>query len=68
MQLNLSADEAGTLRELVSTALSELHTEIHHTDTPEFRERLLWREETLRRLVERLGGDGDPVATQSPQG
>ena len=55
MQLTLSADEAGELRDLLAVALSDLRSEIHHTDSPEFRERLQTRERLLLRLQEQLG-------------
>jgi hypothetical protein len=57
MELTLSAEEAQELRALVASALSELRSEIHHTDTPDFRERLLDRQRVLQRLHERLGAD-----------
>ena len=44
MELRLSAEQAVELRALVSAALTELRSEIHHTDRAEFRERLKDRE------------------------
>ncbi len=44
MELRLSAEQAVELRALVSAALTELRSEIHHTDSAEFRERLKDRE------------------------
>ena len=58
MQLTLSADEASELRELLAVALSELRSEIHHTDSPEYRERLQQRERLLQRLHEQLDTAG----------
>lgn len=49
MELRLSAEQAVELRALVSAALTELHSEIHHTDSVEFRGQLQDRE---RRLME----------------
>ena len=60
MQLTLSPDEARELRELLDSALSELRSEIHHTDTPGFKERLQQREQLLMRLRGRLDGGGAP--------
>lgn len=57
MQIDLSAEEARELRELLAIAVSDLRSEIHHTDSPEFRERLLGRQRVLARLQERLGAD-----------
>jgi len=56
MQLTLSPEEARELRELLATALSDLRSEIHHTDSPEFRDRLQSRQRLLLRLQEQLGG------------
>lgn len=55
MQLSLSADETRELRDLLAAALSDLRSEIHHTDAPEFRAGLLDRQRLLQRLHERLG-------------
>jgi len=57
MQLSLSSDEARELREILDTVVSDLRSEIHHTDSPEFRERLLTRQRLLQRLREQLGAD-----------
>lgn len=57
MHLTLSAEEAQELRELLATALSDLRSEIHHTDSLEFRERLLSRQRLLLRLREQLGAE-----------
>lgn len=55
MQLTLSREEADALRELLSAALSELHSEIHHTDASAFREQLRHRERLLLGLRAQLG-------------
>jgi hypothetical protein len=57
MQLTLSPEEAHELRALVASALSDIRSEIHYTDSPEFRERLVDRQRVLQRLHERLGAD-----------
>ena len=57
MQLTLSPDEARELKRLLSTALSDLKSEIRHTDSPEFRGRLHERERMLQGLRDQLGPD-----------
>jgi hypothetical protein len=54
MQLTLSPDEARELRDILTGVISDLRSEIHHTDSPEFKERLMSRERLLRRLSEQL--------------
>ena len=54
MQMTLSREEARELRALLTSALTELRSEIHHTDTPEFRERLHARQRVLTRLHDQL--------------
>jgi hypothetical protein len=61
MQLTLSADEVRELRDLLDVTLADLRSEIHHTDTPEFRERLQLREQLLQRLREQLGAVDERV-------
>lgn len=56
MQLNLTPGEADELRRLIAVALTDLRSEIHHTDTPAYRERLHERERLLADLEVRLGG------------
>lgn len=55
MELRLSAEQARELRELIAVALSELRSEIFHTDGVEFRERLHERERLLQAVQEKLG-------------
>ena len=55
MQLTLSAEEAGELRDVLAAALSDLRSEIHHTDASDYRESLLSRQRLLQRLLEQLG-------------
>jgi len=57
-RLELSADEADILRDVLRTTLDELHTEISHTDDRDFREGLRHRQTTLEELLRRL----DPSA------
>jgi hypothetical protein len=62
MQITLSPDEARELRGLLSAALADLRSEIHHTDSAEFRGRLQERERLLMRLRDQLGADADEAA------
>jgi hypothetical protein len=57
MQLTLSPEETRELRELLDAALWDLRSEIHHTDSSAFRERLQQRERLLLRLQEQLRAD-----------
>jgi hypothetical protein len=57
-RLDLSADEADTLRDVLRTTLDELHTEISHTDDRDFREGLRLRQDTLEALARRLEQGG----------
>jgi hypothetical protein len=59
IRLDLSDAEAELLREIAEDWLSELRTEIAHTDRADFREGLKRKEERLKGLIERLG---TPVA------
>lgn len=61
MQLNLTQEEAAELRELLTVALLELRSEIRHTDSGEFRDRLHDRQRVLRQLQERLAGGLVPI-------
>ncbi|MHB1225392.1 MAG: hypothetical protein ACYC2G_15290 [Gemmatimonadaceae bacterium] len=55
MELRLSPEQAVELRDLITVALSELRSEIFHTDAVEFRERLHERERLLLGVQEQLG-------------
>ncbi|HEU4628815.1 MAG TPA: hypothetical protein VFS08_03690 [Gemmatimonadaceae bacterium] len=57
MQLDLTADEARELRDILASVLSDLRVEIGRTDTYDFRERLHEREARLRRVLEALEGE-----------
>ena len=54
MQLTLSLEEADELRALLDLVLADLRSEIHHTDSLEFRARLQLRERRLHRLRDQL--------------
>ena len=56
MELRLSDEQAAELRALVGAALTELRSEIHHTDSAEFRERLHDRERRLLAVQRQLDG------------
>jgi hypothetical protein len=53
-RIDLSDDEAALLREVCEDALSELHSEIVHTDSLDFREGLKRKEAFLKSLLARL--------------
>ena len=52
--LNLTEDEVTVLRDVVRDYLSELHTEISHTDDRDFKAALKRRQEILRGVLEKL--------------
>ncbi|HYU80149.1 MAG TPA: hypothetical protein VEK56_14265 [Vicinamibacterales bacterium] len=54
VQLSLSEEDAGLLRETLDAKLRDLRREISHTDSPRFRETLERLEELLQRLVTQL--------------
>ncbi len=54
VQIDLSPREAETLRKALESYLSELRTEIAHTDSATYREGLLERQELLQRVTEQL--------------
>lgn len=54
MTVELDADEAAVVRELIETRLANLSTEIRHTDSPRIRQDLRDLREILRGLRERL--------------
>ena len=62
-QLELTAEEEATLREVLNHRLSELEVEILHTDHSEFRSMLKHHREVLARVAERLSRSNDPVPT-----
>jgi hypothetical protein len=52
--LELSSEEAYVLRETLQSFLSDLRTEIAHTDRRDFRDQLKHRRELLERVVDAL--------------
>ena len=69
MNLELNADEAEILREVVAQSVREIGPEIHHTRSRQYRDQLEQRRETLGRLLERLeGATAHAVATGGRSG
>ncbi len=54
MTINLNDREHSLLVRILSRELEELHTEVRHTDTRSFREKLKEEEHLLRDLCRRL--------------
>jgi hypothetical protein len=52
--LNLTMDEHQALTEVLECSISELHSEIVHTDRCDFKELLKTRKRTLLQLLETL--------------
>lgn len=55
IRIDLDPDEAETLREVLSSDLSELGYEIANTDGHDFKEMLRAKQAILRRIIEHLG-------------
>lgn len=58
--IDLTEQETTTLRDVVENYLSDLHTEISHTDDRDFRDALRRRQELLQGVLEKLA----PLAAQ----
>ena len=54
MQLNLTAEEADMLKEMLTNYLSEIRFEISNTERMTFREQIKEREELLKKLLQDL--------------
>jgi len=52
--INLTDAEALVLQEVLKTSLSELHTEISHTDNRDFKAQLKQQQETLQVVLLKL--------------
>ena len=52
--INLTEEETAALHDVAQSYLSELHTEISHTDNREFKAALKKRHETLQAVLEKL--------------
>jgi hypothetical protein len=55
MQLELTADEARALHDMLRDALPDLRREVARTDAHDFRHELVQRQELCERLIARLG-------------
>ena len=53
-QLTLTEEEAAALGDVLSSFLSDLRVEIHHTDQHDFREELKQTEAMLKRVLGQL--------------
>ena len=53
--IDLTEPETAALRDVVQSYLSELHTEISHTDDRDFKAALRKRQELLQGVLEKLG-------------
>jgi hypothetical protein len=56
MDLHLSDDDAGLLRELLSSAYRDLRYEIADTDNHAYKQGLKDREAKLKAILDQLGG------------
>jgi len=63
MHVDLTVDEAATLKGLLSDCIPDLKREIARTDNHQFRHELVLREELCERLISRL--DSDAARTPS---
>jgi hypothetical protein len=52
--INLTEEEVAALHDVAQSYLSELHTEISHTDNRDFKAALKKRYETLQAVLEKL--------------
>lgn len=57
MQINLTADEAVMLREILNHYLSDLRMEVADTDAMDFREKLKQEEGFINRVLQQLDGE-----------
>jgi Mg2+ and Co2+ transporter CorA len=58
MNIQLTAEEIAILQELIEARIDELGPEIHHTRTPDYRDRLKELRRKLRTVYDRLGDAG----------
>lgn len=54
VNVTLNDEEAAELLQLVEQSLGETRVEVHHTHTPDFRDKVQHREALLKALVEKL--------------
>lgn len=58
MLIDITSEEAGMLREVLESYLSDLRMEISNTENMSFREELKKREELLKKLIKHLKEEG----------
>jgi hypothetical protein len=68
MNISISEQQAGVLRDWLEPKLLELRREESHTDSPRFRGKLYEVEAALSRLLEQLGPDGSQATSPAPSG
>jgi len=66
MQVDLTTEEAATLKALLRDCIPDLKREIARADDREFRHQLVQREELCERLVARLDGDASRTKSAPP--
>jgi hypothetical protein len=62
MQVELTPEEAGTLKALLRDTIPDLKREIARADDRQFRHELVQREELCERLIARLDSDAERSA------
>ncbi len=55
MHIDITSEEAGMLKEILESYLSDLRMEIGSTENMNFREEMKKREDFLKRLIQKLG-------------
>jgi hypothetical protein len=60
--IDLTEAETVTLHDVIRNCLSELHTEISHTDDRDFKAALRTRQERLQSVLDKLGAPVEPSA------
>jgi hypothetical protein len=63
-QITLTQEEAATLREVLSSYVSDLRMEVADTDSSQFREHLKRKETMLKKLLQQL--DTELAAPEAP--
>jgi len=62
MQLELSADEAAVLAEVLDSALGDVREEVYKAEVTEYKDSLKLRETVIVKLLERLGSSRPAVS------
>ncbi len=62
VEIHITPDQLGFLLEILERELRGLRSEIHHTDSRDYRERLLARRKTLEDLLAVLREHESPAA------